>query len=76
MPGCEGDVVVESKDFAAWASCSCGWKGVAHHGDADSVHDDALADRANHLTGLHAVIRPDAGAGQAHHEHDQLPLAG
>lgn len=76
MPGCEGDVVIESKDFTAWASCSCGWKGLAHAGDADSAYVAALADRANHLAGLDVSLPSDVEAGQAHPEHDQLPLAG
>lgn len=73
MPGCEGDVVVESKDFTVWAECPCGWKGRAHAGSADSAHDAALADRAAHVADLAVPAPPQAG-----HDHliDQLPLAG
>lgn len=64
MPGCEGDVVIESKDFTAWAECPCGWKGRSHMGPADSAHDAALADRAAHLAGLPTVPPPTVEAGQ------------
>lgn len=66
MPGCEGGVVIESKDFTVWAECPCGWKGRSHAGPADSAHDDALADRAAHLAGLPTDPPPSVEAGHDH----------
>ncbi len=71
MPGCEGDVVVESKDFSVRATCPCGWKGGPHRGSADSAHDAALADRATHAAGPPPAHPGEVGGVPLDHEHGQ-----
>lgn len=70
MPGCELDVVIESKDWTCRVVCPCGFEGATHSGGADSAHDAALADRAAHVAGLPVEPAPPVEAGHDYLEPD------